>query len=747
MKRRRSPSSQNQDIENDKRPRAIHGRPPVRPNSAVNSSSPASDVGYPESLPLKKDIFERLDVNKDRYDKKPRHKTRTDKYDLKISSKSRDMGEADTRKKKSSKRRRRKSGLVLNCDFKAPNAAQDRLTLKANSGPGMFHKGRASSPVHRRGVPDLSFTEMDFLSKRQDHHEPKQRDLKHARSSKYKEKEKGRAEQISEYFGRSSAAKPCLGRQTRTSLSGQNTAQKPRTISIPSPSNNQDLKQRPRAPPNHGLRRQSAQRNDSSLPTPQKHWVADVKQPEMEHYQRHSTPASHHKRVERPSSYYSWSVTPSGQGRSSRGDVRESIDKGPQIPRRPGPHLNEQRHHAKKEHANKTSHGEVDDEPAHESSVSQLSLDGYTKKMLLGSKQDLRNHFPAQHSAAELYTLNDLKYLARLEKLEASQRQSSAPQDEAVRQSRPYGKMLCNFDIEESDSHEPHMLTGQKESSRITRTISNDGQNLSTPQISLLIAGPKTQNRSTEQGFKDDTRPDPPRLQYSGFRRGMYGNTLMRTGSRSTLAAEELFKYPCFDHGPSEMLLGRMPSATVSRLALQRRQWDDPSGQRICSRPARDTAQRIIHDIEQEELRISPRQNPSHDGFTDAAGVVAESFSEQPSRLESLQAHKYTLDHGAGVPQEHDTRFEQDMDRDRYGNAFRNGSVAGPRQPYSAHNLNDLHRPFNHHLPKNVRFATDSQNDAGSLAVHDGVGLAEEQRQQQEEQVNFVDFWRPNILY
>ncbi|KAA8894821.1 hypothetical protein FN846DRAFT_912438 [Sphaerosporella brunnea] len=66
--------------------------------------------------------------------------------------------------------------------FSAETIAKQRITLQPSHKLGIFKNGRASSPVRRRGLPDLTFSEVDFLSKRS-HRSPEARDSNEARSS------------------------------------------------------------------------------------------------------------------------------------------------------------------------------------------------------------------------------------------------------------------------------------------------------------------------------------------------------------------------------------------------------------------------------------------------------------------------------------------------------------------------------------------------------------------------------------
>ncbi|KAL2041314.1 hypothetical protein N7G274_005696 [Stereocaulon virgatum] len=104
------------------------------------------------------------------YERRPRYKTREDRYDLKeAASGKRKIARVDgDRKKKKQKkhRRREKSGATLMHDFTAQNVTHDRLTLQPAKTLGLFGKGRASSPVKRKGLPDLAFSETAFLKSR-----------------------------------------------------------------------------------------------------------------------------------------------------------------------------------------------------------------------------------------------------------------------------------------------------------------------------------------------------------------------------------------------------------------------------------------------------------------------------------------------------------------------------------------------------------------------------------------------------
>ncbi|RKF62286.1 hypothetical protein OnM2_034026 [Erysiphe neolycopersici] len=99
------------------------------------------------------------------FQKRMRYKTREDRYEIDKKKKIKHKPAAKTSKK--SRRNRRKSNKGL-CEkplpsFSSRKIGTDRLTLKATNYRGIFKNGRASSPIMRRGIPDLSFSEMEFL--------------------------------------------------------------------------------------------------------------------------------------------------------------------------------------------------------------------------------------------------------------------------------------------------------------------------------------------------------------------------------------------------------------------------------------------------------------------------------------------------------------------------------------------------------------------------------------------------------
>ena len=154
-----------------KRPRAGSTADINRPARVLQSQShhAAADTTQRSYDGQQSEGIEHLSVNKmqdddidpaKKYAKRKRYKTKADKYEMK-----------NERVKASDHKRgaiRRKTTTMLHNSFKAPNVPQERLTLRPQTGPGFLHKGKASSPVQRRGLPDLTFSEMKFLSNRRD---------------------------------------------------------------------------------------------------------------------------------------------------------------------------------------------------------------------------------------------------------------------------------------------------------------------------------------------------------------------------------------------------------------------------------------------------------------------------------------------------------------------------------------------------------------------------------------------------
>ncbi|KAH6666585.1 hypothetical protein B0J14DRAFT_677846 [Halenospora varia] len=130
-----------------------------RPSKRQRTVSNASAEDHVEDRHDPKEVFE----------KRARHKTREDRYEPKEASKKEgkhiEIKRSISKREKKSDRRKaaKKAGEDLMNNFISKNIGQERLTIRPSYGPGLFKNGRASSPAKRRGLPDLAFSEMEFL--------------------------------------------------------------------------------------------------------------------------------------------------------------------------------------------------------------------------------------------------------------------------------------------------------------------------------------------------------------------------------------------------------------------------------------------------------------------------------------------------------------------------------------------------------------------------------------------------------
>ncbi|KAI9927741.1 hypothetical protein MW887_002593 [Aspergillus wentii] len=123
-----------------------------------------TQTAYPSELPHQGQPVEPTSsVSQERhgYERRPRHKTRHDRYEYKDP-----VYRAKVSKKENQKASQRARKHTINDIFHASNVTQDRLTLHSHMNLGIFQKGKTSSPVNSRELPDLAFSEMNFLSKR-----------------------------------------------------------------------------------------------------------------------------------------------------------------------------------------------------------------------------------------------------------------------------------------------------------------------------------------------------------------------------------------------------------------------------------------------------------------------------------------------------------------------------------------------------------------------------------------------------
>ncbi|KAL2003501.1 hypothetical protein VTN02DRAFT_3596 [Thermoascus thermophilus] len=100
------------------------------------------------------------------FEKRARHKTRHDRYEPKAQKREKSKERrSDNGKKRRSTRKSCRKHSSIGKNFSASNVKQNRLTANPNDKLGIFRKGKTSSPVKPRELPDLTFSEMKFLSK------------------------------------------------------------------------------------------------------------------------------------------------------------------------------------------------------------------------------------------------------------------------------------------------------------------------------------------------------------------------------------------------------------------------------------------------------------------------------------------------------------------------------------------------------------------------------------------------------
>ncbi|KFZ00845.1 hypothetical protein V501_10423 [Pseudogymnoascus sp. VKM F-4519 (FW-2642)] len=142
---------------------------------------------------------------KETFEKRSRHKTKEDRYE---SKKARKQVVEDDKpaKKKTIKVKRgdaarasKKAGEDLVNGFRPKNVSQDRLTIRP--GTGIFKNGRASSPSRNRGLPDLAFSEMQFLKQSNRKAPESENEIIASKSGQKTKRERERARnEISNYF-------------------------------------------------------------------------------------------------------------------------------------------------------------------------------------------------------------------------------------------------------------------------------------------------------------------------------------------------------------------------------------------------------------------------------------------------------------------------------------------------------------------------------------------------------------------
>ncbi|KAI0101612.1 hypothetical protein GGR51DRAFT_529586 [Nemania sp. FL0031] len=135
------------------------------------------------------------------FEKRPRHKTRADKYETKKSEDRKkrggkpDQGEDLPGKSKSRKRKHLATGKNVMNNFTSEVILNDRITVQTNLKPGLFSNKRVSK---NNPITDLSFSEMPFpTNQERDAH--KQKGLSSSRLREV-QRENRELEQISSFF-------------------------------------------------------------------------------------------------------------------------------------------------------------------------------------------------------------------------------------------------------------------------------------------------------------------------------------------------------------------------------------------------------------------------------------------------------------------------------------------------------------------------------------------------------------------
>ncbi|OBT56485.1 hypothetical protein VE04_04984 [Pseudogymnoascus sp. 24MN13] len=143
--------------------------------------------------------------HKETFEKRGRHKTKEDRYESKKARKHADEDDRPAKKKTIKVKRgdaakaSKKAGEDLINGFRPKNVSQDRLTIRP--GTGIFKNGRASSPSRSRGLPDLAFSEMQFLKQSNRKPPESENEVIISKSGQKTKRERERARnEISNYF-------------------------------------------------------------------------------------------------------------------------------------------------------------------------------------------------------------------------------------------------------------------------------------------------------------------------------------------------------------------------------------------------------------------------------------------------------------------------------------------------------------------------------------------------------------------
>ena len=328
----------------------------------------------------------------EKYARRPRHKTKVDRYEYKGDN-IRKSPVKITMKRKHKRSKRNKTGDTLNEEFKAPNIEQDRLTLKANVGPGIFGKGRASALLQTCGLPDLTFSEMNFLRKRR---LPLRTQLD---NSKNATKQKDRSKEISGFFAKaySSATRPSqTSSEVHRRQYSMDLTDRATSAAIPSPAkllSNSELSLGTEIPSETG--------RQSKLPEQVIQHVASnayrtVEPNDQQQLSIFTQAESTSKQCASAPTHCSWSATPSSH--RSKKEPANKPASAEQVPPRSA------------QHPMASS--------AYGSPITNSSLDRYTKNVLLEIDHELWQQSHPIPFGSNVVSLDDLKGLAQLAEIE-----------------------------------------------------------------------------------------------------------------------------------------------------------------------------------------------------------------------------------------------------------------------------------------------------------------------------------------
>ncbi|KAI1806463.1 hypothetical protein F4811DRAFT_150001 [Daldinia bambusicola] len=131
------------------------------------------------------------------FEKKPRRKTREDKYEMKKREhihKEKDVSHQDKKRKKSEKRKSIASSKNVMGNFTSNAVLNDRITVQPHLKPGLFDNGRTSK---KQPISDLTFSSMQFLKNQSNTIRPKTLSKSRLREKRREDRE---MEEVSSFF-------------------------------------------------------------------------------------------------------------------------------------------------------------------------------------------------------------------------------------------------------------------------------------------------------------------------------------------------------------------------------------------------------------------------------------------------------------------------------------------------------------------------------------------------------------------